>query len=120
MFKIIDDVIHITRASEAVIELQIDDYTFSIGDTIELRIYEKNGLNKPPVKTKEIEVTQAGSSIDIELTCEDTDIGNPINKVTDYWYEIELNDKQTIIGYDENGAKILKLYPKGVEEDVES
>lgn len=120
MFKIIDDVIHTSRASEGVIELQIEDYTFSIGDTIELRIYEKNGLNKPPVKTKQIEVTQAGTSIDIELTCEDTDIGDPVNKVVDYWYEIELNDKQTIIGYDENGAKILKLYPKGVEEDDQS
>ncbi len=117
MFKVIGDVIHASRASEGVIELQIEDYTFSIGDTIELRIYTKNGLDKPPVKTKEIKVTQAGSSIDIELSCEDMDIGDPINKVVDYWYEIELNDKQTILGYDDNGAKILKLYPKGVEED---
>ena len=118
MFKIENDTIKVTRATKGVIEFSIDDYTFNIGDTIEFRIYNKKKLNEPPVMTKEIKVTQACTSVDIELTCEDTDIGEPINKMVEYWYEIELNDEQTIIGFDDiNGPKILELYPKGVEED---
>jgi hypothetical protein len=118
MFKIENDTIKVTRATKGVIELSIDDYTFNDGDTIEFRIYNKKKLNEPPVMTKEIKVTQACTSVDIELTCEDTDIGEPINKMVEYWYEIELNDEQTIIGFDDiTGPKILELYPKGVEED---
>jgi len=47
-------------------------------------------------------------------------IGDVINKPTDYWYEIEINPEtkpQTIIGYDENGEKILKLYPEGSDRE---
>ena len=121
MFEIKDDVIHVTRASTGVIEFEIPGYTFKAGDTIELRIYERAGLNELPLKTKEITVKEDAYTLDIELTCEDTDIGKPDNKVVEYWYEIELNDEQTILGYDEKGAKVLKLYPKGVEEpNVES
>lgn len=37
----------------------------------------------------------------------------------DYWYEVELNpetEAQTIIGYDEDGPKIFRLYPEGDDE----
>jgi hypothetical protein len=43
----------------------------------------------------------------------------------DYWYEVELNpdeDCQTIVGYDEDGAKVLRLFPEGADvnaEDIE-
>ena len=36
------------------------------------------------------------------------------NATIEYWYEIELNDKQTIVGYEE-GPAILYLYPEGAE-----
>ena len=117
MFKIDGDTIHITRGDKGVIELTIDDYTFSVGDTVELRVYAKDGLNKLPVLAKEITVTEETETIDIELTSEDTRIGEMQNKAKEYWYEIELNDNQTVVGYDEEGAKILMLYPEGVEAD---
>ena len=117
MFKNDGDTIHITRGDKGVIELGIDNYTFSIGDTVELRVYEKKGLDKQPVLSKEITVSKAGETVDIELTAEDTKIGEMINKEKEYWYEIELNDNQTVIGYDEKGAKKLILYPEGVEKD---
>ena len=56
----------------------------------------------------------------ISLNKEDTTIGDIINTPIDYWYEVQLNPEtnpQTIIGYDENGAKIFRLYPEGVEEE---
>jgi hypothetical protein len=55
------------------------------------------------------------------LSKEDTKIGKKVNKPVDYWYEVELNPDtypQTIVGYDEDGAKIFKLYPEGVKAEV--
>ena len=52
------------------------------------------------------------------MTGEDTKIGQVINKPIDYWYEIELNPEinpQTVIGYDNDGAKIFKLFPEGAD-----
>ena len=42
-------------------------------------------------------------------------IGEMANKPIEFWYEIELNGDSTIIGYDEEGAKRLILYPEGAD-----
>lgn len=118
MFWIEENTIHITRGDKGTIELSIDDYTFSLGDKIELRVYRKRELEKLPVLTKVIEVLEECTSVDIELTPQDTSLGEYINKPEDYWYEVELNDNQTVIGFDENGSKILRLYPEGKEENI--
>lgn len=115
MFLIDGDTINITRGDKGIIELTIEDYIFSAGDIIEFRVYEKNGLDKLPVLSKKITVTEESTSVQIELTSEDTKIGNIQNQSRKYWYEIELNDNQTVIGYDANGAKTLILYPEGAE-----
>lgn len=115
MFKIDGDTIHITRGDRGVIELEIDDYTFVVGDSIELRVYEKKGLEKLPVLSKEVTVTKECETLEIELTSKDTAIGNIENKQKNYWYEVELNDNNTVIGYDEEGPKLFVLYPEGVE-----
>ena len=89
------------------------DYTFQIGDTITFGIYNQEGLNNKAILLKTIEVLSATTSINIELTSEETKIGSIINKPFDYWYEIDLNDTHTILGYDDNGAKIFRLFPEG-------
>jgi hypothetical protein len=63
-------------------------------------------------------VQSSTQQVTITLTGEDTKLGNPISKPEDYWYEVELNPltaPQTIIGYDEKGPKVLRLYPEGGE-----
>ena len=117
MFKIEENTISLTRGDKATITLAIEDYQFKVGDKIEFRAYNKKALDKAPVMKKIIEITEDSESIDIPLTSEETAIGEPLNKEIIYWYEIELNDEQTIIGYDEDGAKELILYPEGVEEE---
>ena len=55
------------------------------------------------------------------LSSEETKIGNVISKPVVYWYEIEINPDSapiTIIGYDNDGAKELILYPEGVDVNV--
>ena len=94
------------------------DYTFQNGDTIRLSIYEKKKY-ETLIFEKIVPITSKTTEVEIELTSDDTKIGDIINKPVDYWYEIELNpdgDTQTIVGYDEQGPKIFKLYPEGVEE----
>lgn len=117
MFKIKDETIHLTRGDTGTIELSIEDYTFKAGDVIEFRVYNKKGLNQLPLINKKIQVEEEKESIDIELSSEDTKIGEITNKETEYWYEVELNNDKTVIGYDENGAKLLILYPEGAETD---
>lgn len=118
MFKIKKETIYLTRGDVADIELSIDNYTFEVGDTIEFRVYNKKSLNSLPVLEKKVTVIEASKTVDIILSTEDTSIGKMENQIIEYWYEIELNDEQTIIGYDEEtGAKKLMLLPEGAEDN---
>ena len=38
------------------------------------------------------------------------------NKPVTYWYDIVINDTNTVIGYDENGSKKIIVYPEADEE----
>ena len=92
-------------------------YQFQIGDKITFNIYEKNGYGKEPLMIKEIKVTDVAESVNILLTEKDTTFGNPVNKETIFWYDITLNDNQTVVCYNEDGAKEFIEYPaKGVDE----
>lgn len=88
-------------------------YTFQVGDKLVFSIYKPNQLSGDAILLKEVSVLEASESVDITLTSDETKIGELINKPVDYWYEIELNDQYTVIGYDEDGAKIFKLFPEG-------
>ena len=120
MFVINEDLtIHITRgdAAQFHIKAMVDDaeYIFQPEDVVRFNVYAKKDCSNV-VLTKDVAVTEETDAVLVELNKEDTKIGEVISKPTDYWYEVELNPEnnpQTIIGYDENGAKIFKLFPEG-------
>lgn len=121
MFTINSDLsIYLTRGDIATIVIRAklseeEDYTFQIGDIVRFRVLEKNHCDNV-VLSKDVIVEEEATSIDLCLVTEDTKIGDLINKPKDYWYEVELNpdtSPQTIIGYDQNGPKIFRLYPEG-------
>lgn len=125
MFKVNNDLsIHVTRGDIGLLGITAKnedetDYVFQVGDIIRLGVFEKKKFSSIKLQ-KDITVQEQGTEVQMPLTKEDTTIGNIINAPVDYWYEIQLNPEtnpQTIIGYDENGAKIFKLYPEGVEEE---
>lgn len=89
------------------------DYSFEEGDKITFSLYNKGKLNEKAVLLKEVQATPGTTSVNIYCTNEETKIGELINKPIDYWYEIELNNEYTILGYDDEGAKLLKLFPEG-------
>ena len=120
MFVISDDLtINITRGDTALLSVTADiggtGYEFKVGDVVRFKVFAKKNCEDVVLK-KDVEVTEATTTVEILLSKENTTIGEVISKPTDYWYEVELNPDtkpQTIIGYDENGAKVFKLYPEG-------
>lgn len=120
MFYISDDLtINITRGDSAVLSVSATisgtSYEFKPDDVIRLKVFARKDCSDV-VLQKDITVTEATSAVEIALTSGETTIGEVISKPTDYWYEVELNPEtkpQTIIGYDDNGAKVFKLFPEG-------
>ena len=89
------------------------DYTFQANDKIVFSVYNKGKMTNDAVLLKEITVSEPSESVTINLSSQETKIGDLINKPVEYWYEVELNNQYTVIGYDDTGAKILLLYPEG-------
>lgn len=130
MFQINDDMsINVTRGDSVrfsvAAEVNGHEYTFKAGDVVRINVFEKKNCENV-VLSKDFGIERDTTSVDVFLTQEETRIGDVINKPKDYWYEIELNpydNPQTIIGYDDDGAKVFKLFPEGdiVEEtgDIE-
>lgn len=125
MIKIDEEkTIHLTRGDTAtiVVTAQNDDgsnYEFQKGDILRLKVMSKKKVEEI-VLTKDIIIDSNKESVEIELTSDETRIGDYINKPITYWYEVELNpdnNSTTIIGYDENGPKQFKLYPEGKNGD---
>lgn len=125
MFVINDDMsIYVTRGDIVSFGVNATDdkgesYVFQNGDIVRIKVTEKNNCENV-IFQKDIVVSGESETVYITLTEKDTKIGEVISKPTDYWYEVELNpytNPQTIIGYDDLGAKILKLYPEG--KDIE-
>ena len=119
MFKIDADLtIACTRGDAATffIAAKVNDisYVFRAGDEVRFTVVGKKDYSQV-VLQKSVIVAEETERVEISLTGEETKIGEPISKPVDYWYEVELNpniNPQTIIGYDENGAKVFRLYPE--------
>ena len=119
-----DKTIHITRGDAAVFAFGAKRdgvaYTFQPGEKVRLSVFGKKNCTDV-VLQRDVVVAAATERVNIMLSKEDTKIGKKVNKPVDYWYEVELNPDtypQTIVGYDEDGAKIFKLYPEGVKAEV--
>lgn len=108
---------------EEVTGLSIDDLDVQLfmlqpGDVLRFKIIEAKNFNNI-IKSKDFTVNELTAYVPIELTSEDTKIGEIIHKPVDYWYEIELNpdtNPRTVIGYDRKGKKLFKLYPEGADK----
>ncbi len=120
MFQINEDnSIYVTRGDEVYISVSAnkDDAThkFKAGDVLRIKVFAKKDCTDV-VLEKDFPITAETEIAELYLDKNDTKIGDVISKPKDYWYEVELNpydNPQTIIGYDEDGAKVFKLFPEG-------
>lgn len=119
MFKINEDKsIYITRGDCCEIPVE---HQFNAGDVVRFKATRKKDCNTVVIQ-RDLVVEDQTTEITIALSGDDTRIGNVVSKPTEYWYEIELNPDtcpQTILGYDEDGAKVFKLFPEGKDVDAE-
>lgn len=122
MFTLNDDKsIYMTRGDEVFFSVSAEDngvpYKFKAGDVLRFKAYgKKDALNV--VIQKDFPVLEETEVVTVYLTEADTKIGEVISKPKDYWYELELDpgdNPKTIIGYDEDGPKVLKLFPEGAD-----
>ncbi len=124
MFVLNEDLsIYVTRGDMAAFSVEASDgdqaYTFQPGDVLRFKVFEKKACQNV-VLQRDFPVTQAAQTVQIALLGEDTKIGEVISKPVDYWYEVEMNPEtapQTLIGYDENGPKVFRLFPEGRDLD---
>lgn len=122
MFVLNEDLsIYATRGDIVFFSVSAEEdgvpYKFKAGDVVRIKVFGKKDAASV-VLEKDFPVTEETESVEILLTKEDTKIGEVISKPRDYWYEVELNplsNPQTIIGYDEDGAKVFKLFPEGAD-----
>ena len=120
MFTLNDDLsIYATRGDIVFFAVTAEQdgkpYLFKPGDVVRIKVYGKKDA-EDVVLQKDFPVTDYAQKVQIFLTKDDMKIGDVISKHKDYWYEIVLNDDtlpQTIIGYDEDGAKLFRLFPEG-------
>lgn len=120
MFAINEDKsIYCTRGDMVSFDVSADNdgtqHTFQAGDLVRFNVFEKKDCENV-VLCKDVRVEESTTEVEITLTGEDTKFGDVISKPVDYWYEVELNPltaPQTIIGYDEDGPKVFRLYPEG-------
>lgn len=122
MFTLNDDLsIYATRGDIVFFSVSAQEdgqpYKFQAGDVLRIKVYGKKDA-EVVVLQKDFPVYDVTENVEIFLSEEDTKIGEVISKPKDYWYEVELNpgdNPQTIIGYDEDGAKVFKLFPEGAD-----
>ena len=114
-----DKSIYVTRGDAVAFTINAKangaPYRFLPGDVVRFTVYVRKDASKVLLQ-KDFPVTEATETVGIYLSEADTKIGDVISKPKDYWYEVTLNpftEPQTIIGYDEDGAKIFQLYPEG-------
>lgn len=103
---------HATREEEK--------YKFQLDDKITFVVINKKGYTQEEILRKEytlrdIGYTEPSEVAELPLT-EDEMKNFPLsNKRQTFWYDIVLNDTTTILGFDNEGAKQIIIYPE-VEE----
>lgn len=114
-----DKSIYVTRGDAVAFTVSVEadgvPYQFLAGDVVRFTVYVRKDASEV-VLQKDFPVAEASETVGIYLSEDDTKIGDVISKPKDFWYEVVLNpfdEPQTIIGYDEDGAKVFKLFPEG-------
>lgn len=90
-------------------------------DKISFVVHSKKGYTKDEIlrvdyTLKEIGYEEETEFPELKLTEEDTRKFPRTTKPVTYWYDLVINDEKTVIGYDEEGAKKVIVYPESEEE----
>lgn len=116
--------LHLTRGDRCTFRAYVIDsrtrerYYFPAGCWVSFVIIDKLGYTlENPLLRKKVFVPEDTDEVEFTLTSEDTKIGDMIDKKQKYWYNIVVNDDVTILGSDEQGEKVIIIYPEVGEKD---
>jgi len=115
---IIDDSknMYLNRGDQITIILTANQ-DFAIGDVIKFSIVKENDYSSV-VFQKSFTIDEQSDTFEMTLTSDETKLENLIKtKTVTYWYEIELNDNDTLVGYDDDGPKLFVLWPEAPEKE---
>ncbi len=93
-----------------------ENYEFKLTDKISFVVYNKKAYTKKEIFKLEYTIEDLGYTepttvVEIPLTEELTSKFPLLNKKATYWYDIALNDTLTVLGFDDEGAKKIIVYP---------
>lgn len=111
MFKLKGRDLHISRSEEGILTVKSKKPLDT--EDLTLRIYEVDGLTDGYLKEVPGQLQEDKQTILFAFGSGHTEIEES-NEIMQYWYEIRIDRK--IIGYDEQKARILYIYPTGNEE----
>ena len=116
--------LHVTRGDRVTFRVYVIDrktqerYTFPAGVWVSFCVIEKLGYTlENPLLRKKVYVPDDTTEVEFTLTSDDTKIGEMIDKKQKYWYNVVVNDDITVLGSDENGEKVIIIYPEVGEKD---
>ena len=113
MYRIINKNVYVNRGDALTLHIVNRTGDFKTGDFLTLSICEAENLENT-LLTKRIDLAEASDVADIPITSAETkSLCEPFKSgYKTFWYEIELNDNTTLIGYDNAGPKLFILYPE--------
>lgn len=93
-----------------------EKYLFQLDDEITFVVFERKGYTRKEILAKKYTLKDLGYTepteiVEIPLTKEDTEVFELTNKAKTYWYDLVLNDEITMLGYDDESAKKIIVYP---------
>ena len=96
-------------------------YEFQLDDKITFVVINKKGYTQEEILRKEytprdLGYTAPSTVMELPLTEEDTKKFPLSNKALTFWYDLVLNDTTTMLGFDDEGAKRIIIYPEVEEE----
>ena len=100
---------------------QEEKYMFQLDDKITFVVMNKKGYTTEEILRKEYTLRDIGYEnpaevVDLPLTEEEMKVFPLSNKRQTFWYDLVLNDTTTILGFDNEGAKQIIIYPESGEE----
>lgn len=101
---------------------QVENYEFQLDDKISFVVINKKGYLQEELLRKEYTIKDLGYTAptthpELRLTAEETKVFPLSNKKQTYWYDLVLNDSTTLLGFDNEGAKKIIVYPEVGEKN---
>jgi hypothetical protein len=118
MFKFTNNTFHVTRGDSGSVTISYQDGSvLPAGATLMFRVYEQNGFDSDPIIDLAQDLEEGLTSYELVIDGEETSkFDNPAGEKEAYWYELKIGPDNTVLGYDETGAKIFYVYPTGKDK----